>query len=178
MLAMALQSTAPRDAAAQNSELVIHDYRAGLAGVRAANSDVKLRVDRVSAQGDEPVLIVEYPAPGADPAARDVMCDAANRDWTSGRAIAFRIRPSQAMRLSVSFVDRNRVVYTARTDLKADVWQPVRIPFDEIRPNQYFQPPDAKRGAPLDVSDVSFIAFAPQDQTSGRLAVSKFTVIK
>ena len=67
----------------------------------------------------------------------------------------------------MSFVDRNRVVYTARTDLKADVWQPVRIPFDEIQPNQYFQPPDAKRGAPLDVSDVSFIAFAPQDQTSG-----------
>jgi hypothetical protein len=42
----------------------------------------------------------------------------------------------------------------------------------------YFQPPDAKLGTPIDVSDVKFIAFAPQDRTSGRLAIGKFVVVK
>ena len=82
------------------------------------------------------------------------------------------------MRLSISFFDRHRVVYTAWTNLKADVWQPVEVAFDEIRPNPYFQPPDAKLGFAVDVSDVRFIAFAPQDPTSGRLAVGKFIVVK
>jgi hypothetical protein len=124
------------------------------------------------------LLIVEYPAPGADPAGRDVVCEAINRDWTSGRAISFRIKPSHAVKLSVSFVDRNRVAYTAWTELRAGVWQPVSISFDDIRPNPHFQPADAKTGAPIDVSEVMGIAFAPHDQTSGRLAISRFTVIK
>jgi hypothetical protein len=56
------------------------------------------------------------------------------------------------------------------------VWQAIRIPFDEIRPNPFFQFPDAKTGAPLDVSDVKAIAFAPQDKTTGRLAIGRIVV--
>ena len=51
-------------------------------------------------------------------------------------------------------------------------------PLDEIRPNPFFQPPDARTGRPIDVSDVKGIAFAPQDKTSGRLAIGKFAVTK
>jgi hypothetical protein len=51
---------------------VIQDYRNGLASVRAANPDVRLRVSRDSAISDERVLVVEYPIPTGDPAARDV----------------------------------------------------------------------------------------------------------
>jgi len=54
----------------------------------------------------------------------------------------------------------------------------VRIPFAEIRPNPYFQPPGAKTGTPLDVSDVKWIAFAPQDQAPGRLAIGRFLVLQ
>lgn len=158
--------------------IVIQDYRDGLAGVRAANQAVRLTVGRDPSLSDDPVLIVEYPSPTADPASRDVQCTAETLDWTAGRAIEFQIKPDTPLRLSVSFVDRNRVVYTTWTDLKGGVWQLVRIPFDEMRPNPYFQPPDAKKGAPIDVSDVKFIAFAPQDRTSGRLTVGRFVVSK
>jgi hypothetical protein len=144
--------------------------------VFAPDPDVRLNVGRDPAVPGEPVLFVEYPEPTADPAGRDVQCDAANRDWTSGRAIAFRIKADHAMRLSVSFMDRNRVAYTAWTELTGGTWQIVRIPFADIRPNPYFQPPGAKTGAPIDVSDVRFIAFAPQDRTSGRLAIGRFVV--
>jgi hypothetical protein len=156
--------------------MVIHAYKDGLAGLRAVNSDVHLRVGRDPTAPDEPVLFVEYPAPTADPAGRDVHCEAENHDWTGGRAISFHVKPAQAVRLSLSFMDRNRVAYTAWTELKGGVWQLVRIPFDEIRPNPYFQFPDAKTGAPIDVSAVQSIAFAPHDQTAGQLAIGRIVV--
>ena len=150
--------------------LVIHSFDGGLDGVAAATPGVRLSVGRDPSIG-QPVLLVEYPAPTGDPAGRDVRCSAQNQDWTSGKAIAFQIKPDHALRLSLSFIDRNGVVYTAWRDLNGGEWQAVRIPFDEIRPNPYFQPPGAKTGSPIDVSGVQFIAFAPQDRTAGRLHV-------
>jgi hypothetical protein len=161
---------------AAQSMLIIQSYTNGSADVRAANPDVHLSVDRDPSMSDERVLLVEYPPPTGDPAGRDVHCVAEHQDWTGGRAISFQIRPEHPLRLSVSFLDRNHVAYTAWADLKGGEWQPVRIPFDTIRPNPFFQPPGAKSGAPLDVSDVKFIAFAPQDRTSGRLAIGRFVV--
>jgi hypothetical protein len=157
---------------------VIRDYTDGLSGIRAANPDVHLSVGRDPAISDEPVLIVEYPQATNDPAGRDVQCDAESRDWTVGRAISFQIKPAHPLRLSVSFLDRNHVAYTTWISLQGGVWQRVRIPFENIRPNPYFQSPDARTGSPLDVSEVKGIAFAPQDQTSGHLAISKFVVSK
>ena len=156
---------------------IIQDYRDGLSSVRRANPEVLVSIERDPALPGEPVLTVDYPAPSKDPAGRDVQCDAQVRDWTGGRAIAFQVKPAYALRLSVSFIDRNGVVYTNYSDLK-EGWQPVRIAFDDIRPNPYFQPPGAKTGTAIDVSDVKFIAFAPQDKTSGRLTISRFVVVK
>lgn len=172
------QVAVPRAGQEATAVALIQSYRDGLAGVRAANPDVRLSIGRDSAIRDERVLLIEYPEPTTDPAGRDVQCTAEHRDWTGGRAIAFQIRPDHALRLSVSFFDRNSVVYTAWTQLKGGEWQTVRIPFDSIRPNPYFQLPAAKTGAPIDVSDVKFIAFAPQDRTAGRLAIGSFVVSK
>ncbi len=156
--------------------LVIHSFENGLAGVHAANANLKLNA-QLDPNLSESVLVVDYPAPSDDPAARDVWCDAQHRDWTSAHAIAFQIKPTSALKLSVSFFDRNHVAYTAWAELKAGAWQPVRIAFDAIRPNPYFQRPDAKVGAALDVSDVTGIAFAPHDQASGRLSISRLVVV-
>jgi len=169
-----------RQRPAADAGLVVREYRSDLAGVHA-DSAVRLSVghDPQLGGGDEAVLIVEYPAPNGNPASRDVRLDSERRDWSSGRAIAFQVRPAQAMRMSVSFIDRNGVVYTAWKDLRgANVWQPVRISFADLKPNPYFQPPGAKTGLPLDVSDVAFVAFAPQDSSSGRLAVTRIVIVR
>ena len=158
--------------------ILIQAYNDGLAGVRAGNPDVHLSLGRDPSVSEEHVLRVEYPSPTKDPAGRDVQCAAEHQDWTAGRAIVFQIKPTHPVKLSLSFTDRNRVAYTAGRELKGGVWQLVRIPFDEIRPNPFFQPPDAKTGAPLDVSEVKGIAFAPHDLTSGVLAIGKFVVSK
>jgi len=162
----------------QAGAIVIHAYHSDLAGMHAGSAGVKLRVGRDSAIADEPVLFVEYPTPTNDPAARDVRLDANNRNWTRATAISFRVKPAHAMRISVSFIDRNHVVYTAWTDLAANMWQPVRIAFSDIRPNPYFQPPDVKTGSPIDISDVGMIAFSPQDRTSGGLAITQIVLLK
>ena len=99
-------------------------------------------------------------------------------DWTAGNGIAFRIKPAAPLRLSVSFFDRNRVVYTTWIDLRGGEWQPVLVSFASMLPNPYFQPPDARTGAPIDVSEVKGLAFAPQSPSAGQFAVSKFVVVE
>jgi hypothetical protein len=138
------QSAVPLNGIETEPATVIRAYTDGLSGVRAANPDLHLSVGRDPAGPDERVLIVEYPAPTDDPAGRDVQCDAESRNWTAGRAISFQIKPAHAVMFSLSFFDRNRVAYTTWTDLEGGVWQRVRIRFDDIHPNPYFQPPDAK----------------------------------
>jgi carbohydrate binding protein with CBM11 domain len=157
--------------------IAIQTYVQGLGGVHASNPDVHLSIGRDPARGDEPVLFVDYPAPSGDPAGRDVRCEAENRDWRAGNAVAFVVRATQARKLSVSFFDKNRVAYTHWVELSGDGWQPVRVAFADIRPNPYFQLPDANRGAPLDVSEVSGLAFAPQDPGAGQLVVSRIEVV-
>lgn len=155
--------------------MVVRPFTEQLTGIQVMNPNVKLSVARDPARG-QLVLSVEYPAPSG-PASRDVWSDAEHRDWSNGRAIAFDAKPDQAIRLSVSFRDRNGVAYTSWADLDADEWQHIEIPFAEIKPNPYFQPPDAKTGAPLDVSEVMRIGFAPQSREGGRLAISEFAII-
>ena len=156
--------------------IVLQDFSRD--GGCSARPDVHLHVGRDPAIRDARVLFVEYPAQANDPAARDVRCATENSDWTRGVAISFQVKPDHAMRVSFSFADRNHVAYTAWRDLKGGEWQTVRIPFNEIRPNPFFQFPDARTGAPLDVSDVKAIAFAPQDKTMGRLAIGGIVVSK
>jgi hypothetical protein len=131
--------------------IFIQSYEKGGSGVRANNPEVKVRIATDSALPNEPVLLVEYPAPTGDPAGRDVWCDAENHDWTAGTGLSFQIKPTNREKLSVSFFDRNHVVYTTWVDLQGGTWQSVRIAFADMRPNPYFQPPDAKVGAPLDL---------------------------
>ena len=57
------------------------------------------------------------------------------RTGRPGRRLHSRSKPDHPLRLSLSFIDRNGVAYTAWKDLKGGEWQAVRIPIDEIRPN-------------------------------------------
>jgi hypothetical protein len=106
-------------------------------------------------------------------AARDVQCSVETRNWGTGRAITFQAKSAHPTKLSVSFLDRNHVAYTSWTELPDTAWHAVRIAFDEVRPNPCSQPPDARTGAPIDVSDVDAIAFAPQDKEAGRLVIGR-----
>lgn len=158
--------------------IAVASFQNGVSGIHAKNPEVKLSLGRDPTLVGEQVLLVDYPAPTNDPAGRDVWCDADPTDWTVGHAIAFMVKPDRAVRLSVSFFDRNAVAYTSWFDLRAGSWQPVRLSFDQVRPNPYFQRPDAKLGSDIDLTQVRGIAFAPHDETPGHLAVSMIVLSK
>ena len=158
--------------------MVVQGYARGLAAVRSRNPEVKLGLEGDLESADGPVLLVDYPPPTGDPAGRDIWCDAETTDWTAGRAISFRAKAAQPVKLSVSFLDRNRVAYTTWIELRGGAWQEVLIPFEKIQPNPYFQPPDAETGRPIDVSEVRGIGFAPQDHAGGHLAISRILVVQ
>jgi hypothetical protein len=158
--------------------IVIQAYAKGLSVARSANPDVRLGIRPAPDLANEAVLVVEYPLASGRPAERDVWCDAENHDWSSGRAISFRVKPDQPLRLSVSFLDANRVAYTSWSDFAAGKWQPIEIAFSEIQPNPFFQPPGVDRNAPLDVSKVERIGFAPQVAHAGRFAISRLVVVE
>lgn len=158
--------------------IVIRTVDEDLSGIRAINPAVKLSVLQDSDLPGELVMSMEYPAATDDPASRDVWLEAEEQDWTVGRAIFFRVKPDEALRLSVSFLDRNRVAYTAWSDLTGGQWQSVEIPFDEIEPNPYFQPPGADTAAAIDVSEVAHIGFAPQTPDGGQLLITGFVAIE
>lgn len=145
--------------------------------VRSANPDIELTI-ALDDESDEPALSVAYPESTGNPAGRDVWCDADARNWTAGRAISFAVRPDRALRLSVSFLDTNRVAYTYWLDLTGGEWQTVEIPFAEIKPNPYFQPPGTDKSAPLDVSDVARIGFAPQTPGAGHLTIGRLLIVR
>lgn len=156
--------------------IVVRSFDEAVGTVCRAHQTTKLSVARYGALPEGAVLIVEYPAASGNPAARDIWCETERADWSAGHAIAFQVNAEHDMRLSVSFVDRNGVAYTSWAELSAHAWQRVRLPFDRIRPNPYFQPPDAKTGAPIDVSEVTRIGFAPQDPGAGVVSIGRFVV--
>lgn len=151
-------------------------FAVALDGIKAQNPEIALRVGHHVSLGDENVLFVDYPKPTADPAGRDVWIEPAVTDWSHARALSFRANPDHAMKLSVSFLDRNRVAYTAWFELQGSRWNDLRLAFDAIQPNPHFQPPDARPGLPIDVSEVKALGFAPQDEAQGSLGMTAFTL--
>jgi hypothetical protein len=151
--------------------IVLQDFSGGAASVHARNPVIKLRIDRHPVSPNERVLLIEYPAATDNPAGRDVWLDVEQRDWTRGSAITFQVKPDHPTRMSVSFADRNHVAFTTWVDLPDTTWQSVRLRLDRIRPNPYFQPPDAAVGKPMDLREVNGLGFAPQDRAAGRIAI-------
>ena len=131
------QSTVPLNRAEAQAVMVIQAYTDGLAGVRAASPDVHLSVGRDASIPDEPVLMVEYPAPSNNPASRDVQCAAEHQDWSAGQAIQSTRSCREA--LGVVLGSESRRLY----DLDGIEGRRVAIGSHSVRrdaPDPYFQP--------------------------------------
>lgn len=156
----------------------IQDFSDGISVVHARNPDLRIRTTEDPSATSEVVLVVDYPPPNADPAGRDIWCDAAIKDWSVGSAISLRVKPQKALRLSISFLGRNRVAYTSWADLKGGEWQTVQVRFDEIQPNPYFQPPGSEKDSPIDVTEVAKIGFSPQGPEGGQLLLGTISLVE
>jgi hypothetical protein len=153
---------------------IVRWFGVALEGIKTQDPELKLRVGHDVGLGDENVLFVDYPKSLAEPAARDVWVEAEVTDWSRARALSFRIKPDLAVKLSVSFIDRNRVGYTSWIELTGEQWNDVQLTLDAFRPNPRLQPPDAKPGLPVDLTEVKAFGFAPEGGAPGRLALTSF----
>lgn len=148
---------------------IVRSHFRGLAGIHTGKAVTASLTEDPAAQGER-TLAIDYQA-AQGPADRDTWFDVDLHDWSGAVAVGLRIRSEQPLHMSLSFFDGNRVAYTAWADVRAGAWQDVRVSLETIRPNPYFQRPDAKVGAPLDLRDIEMLAFAPQVPGPGRLLV-------
>jgi hypothetical protein len=155
---------------------VARSHLRGLAGVRTGTA-VTLSLAEDPASHGERVLAVEYLA-AQGPADRDTWCEVDVRDWSGAVAFGLWVRSDRPLHMSFSFFDGNNVAYTGWADVGAGAWEAVRVSLATIRPNPYFQRPDAKLGAPPDLRDIAAVAFAPQVPGSGRFLVGDVVLWK
>lgn len=148
---------------------VVRSHLRGLGGVRSGKAVTLSLAEDPTSHGDR-LLAVEYLA-AQGPADRDTWCDVDVRDWSGAAAFGLRVLSEQPLHMSLSFFDGNNVAYTAWADVRAGAWEDVRVSLETIRPNPYFQRPDAKLGGPPDLRDIAALAFAPQVPGPGRFLV-------
>ncbi len=123
-------------------ERVIQNCELGLDGVKMGPM-LKAGLEP-STPGTGHTLAVNYEATSDVGPLRDVWSTPRSRNWSSAKAIRFRIRPGNTMELSVSFIDKNGLGFTQRTGpLKTAEWQTVMLSFDKFWFNRYAQPDKA-----------------------------------
>jgi hypothetical protein len=84
------------------------------------------------------------------------------QDWRGMRVLRFRLRTSQVLRLQLGFNDANQNAYVATVSVPPSAaWQWVDLPFSSFQLNPYYQPPEAKRGAVLNLSRIETLNIAP-----------------
>jgi hypothetical protein len=120
-------------------------------------------------------LSVTCTCSGPEPRANlDVWATLPGSDLRGASSLTFRIKPDSALALSVSFMDGNHTGYTQQTEpLTPGAWQKVVLPLYKFWHNP-FGPPGDKPGAPLDLSRVDALGFAPRACEPARFLIDDF----
>jgi len=144
---------------------VLLDYEGDSTLGKPARSSERSQVSLSLAPGDQggSALSVSYRCSGDEPQGLlDVWYDLGSVDFRSAKKLTLRVKPDSALSLSVSFLDGNHAGYTQQpSPLAAEVWQTVELPLDAFRHNPY-GPPGDKPGAPVELSGVHALGFAPR----------------
>lgn len=153
---------------------VLQDYeRVELAALHVSPGVSASSIEPDASVAGHRVLRVRYQC-AAEPPNCDIWQQLGGADWRGARALRFRIRTEKPLSLSTSFIDGNGVGYTVRTDAThGGDWEELIVPIEHYRPNQYFQPPDAKTGSPLDLQHVRAFGFCPLDAGPGTFAIDE-----
>jgi hypothetical protein len=174
-----LAAAAPTAGLAAAPGAVVQDYEPGAPASKPSEASAVSRISITLAAGDPTgnALSVEYGCSGTEQRALlDVWSEPRSSDWSGASALTLRIKPDQAMSLSVSFMDGNHAGYTQKTPLLvAGVWQAVSLPFDKFWLNP-FGPPGDTPGQPQDRSKVQAFGFAPQGCSNGRFLIDDFAL--
>lgn len=85
------------------------------------------------------------------------------QDWSKGRKFVFTVHTTEALSLEFGFNDVNGNAYVALApQTKGNGWETLSFPLDSFQLNPYWQPPEAKKGAPRDLSSIETFNIAPK----------------
>ena len=91
------------------------------------------------------------------------------QDWRGSKALELEVDTREPLQFQVGFNDANQNAYVAQSDpTRGKGWEKIEIPFDHFTLNPFYQPPGARKGAPLDLSHIETFNLSPV--TSGKHA--------
>lgn len=101
------------------------------------------------------------------------------QDWSGGKTLKLRVRSDAPVDLELAFNDANQNAYTApAVHYDGKGWQTLAVPMAGFHLNEYYQPPESKKGAPLDLGRIESFNIGVKSSGSGRVYVDDVVLYK
>lgn len=98
-------------------------------------------------------------------------------DWRAAKSLSVRVKSARPEEMTVAFNDLNQVAYIAdlpKTQGKG--WETLSVPMSAFKVNEYYQPPQAKKGAALDLSHIESLNIGLRTPGKGSVEVDDVTL--
>jgi hypothetical protein len=91
--------------------------------------------------------------------------DWTGQDWNGAKSVELRVYSKEPLQLELAFNDANQNAYLSTGGATTGKgWETLKVPFSSFVLNPYYQPPQAKKGAALDLSHVETFNVAPKTE--------------
>lgn len=93
------------------------------------------------------------------------------QNWNGGKTLSFNLYCKQPLVIGLAIKDKNNNQYVANSSMsKGGNWEKITVNLADFKLDPYYTPPDAIKGAPLDLSAVKSLNI--QAQTVGKYTLS------
>lgn len=101
------------------------------------------------------------------------------QDWSGAKSLKLMVKSGAPVELELAFNDANQNAYLAPSVTTAGKgWQELEVPFSGFHLNEYYQPPQAKKGAALDLSHVEAFNIGVKTVGKGSCIVDDVKLLK
>jgi hypothetical protein len=101
------------------------------------------------------------------------------QDWTGAKRLTCKVYSSEPIYIDFGFNDANQNAYVAHfPQTKGKGWETLTLPFEKFDLNEYYQPPEAKKDQPLDLSHIETFNIAPQAKGDHEFQLGELNIEK
>lgn len=101
------------------------------------------------------------------------------QNWNGGKTISFNLYCKQPLVIGLAIKDKNNNQYVANSAMsKGGKWEKVTVNLSDFKLDPYYTPPDAIKGAPLDLGGVKNLNIQAQTVGKYTLSIDAITVNK
>jgi hypothetical protein len=101
------------------------------------------------------------------------------QDWSGAKKVTCKIYSQEPLFIEFGFNDANQNAYVAHFPMtQGKGWETLSIPFDKFDLNEFYQPPEGKKGAALDLSHIETFNIAPHTNGDHEFEMGELTIEK